>query len=58
MANVKAGQLDRRAAVDCLLKARRDALIVTGLGATTYDVAAVGDDDRNFYLCLQQTDNQ
>ena len=50
MAKVSAGQLDRRVVVDRLLKYRKNALIVTGLGAPTYDVAAVGDDDRNFYL--------
>jgi len=50
MAKVNAGQLDRRVVVGRLLKDRRNALLVTGLGAPTYDVAAVGDDDRNFYL--------
>lgn len=50
MAKVNAGQLDRRVVVDRLLKDRKNALLVTGLGASTYDVAAVGDDDRNFYL--------
>jgi len=33
-----------------LLEGRGDLLLVTGLGSTTYDAAAVGDDDRNFYL--------
>jgi thiamine pyrophosphate-dependent acetolactate synthase large subunit-like protein len=33
-----------------LLENRGDLLLVTGLGSTTYDAAAVGDDDRNFYL--------
>lgn len=50
MAKVNAGQLDRRVVVARLLKDRKNALVVTGLGASTYDVAAVGDDDRNFYL--------
>ncbi|MBZ0218581.1 MAG: hypothetical protein K8F25_18645 [Fimbriimonadaceae bacterium] len=42
--------LDRRQAVAALLKDRGDLLIVTGLGSPTYDVAALGDDPRNFYL--------
>lgn len=42
--------LDRRQAVARLLADRRDALVVTGLGAPTYDVAAAGDHERNFYL--------
>jgi thiamine pyrophosphate-dependent acetolactate synthase large subunit-like protein len=43
-------RLDRRAAMRTLLDDRGDLLLVTGLGSTTYDAAAVGDDDRNFYL--------
>jgi thiamine pyrophosphate-dependent acetolactate synthase large subunit-like protein len=43
-------RLDRRAAMRVLLEGRGDLLLVTGLGSTTYDAAAVGDDDRNFYL--------
>jgi thiamine pyrophosphate-dependent acetolactate synthase large subunit-like protein len=42
--------LDRRTAVARLLADRGDALVVTGLGAPTYDVAALGDHERNFYL--------
>lgn len=43
--------LERRAAMATLLKNRADNLfVVPGLGSTTYDLAAVGDDDRNFYL--------
>jgi thiamine pyrophosphate-dependent acetolactate synthase large subunit-like protein len=42
--------LDRRAAVRVLLAERDDLLVVCGLGSPTYDVAAAGDDDRNFYL--------
>lgn len=42
--------LDRRDAVARLLRDRRDLLVVTGLGSPTYDVAAAGDHDRNFYL--------
>jgi thiamine pyrophosphate-dependent acetolactate synthase large subunit-like protein len=43
-------RLDRRAAMRILLDKRSDLLLVTGLGSTTWDAAAVGDDDRNFYL--------
>lgn len=42
--------LDRREAVARLLRERGDLLVVTGLGSATYDVAAAGDDPRNFYL--------
>jgi thiamine pyrophosphate-dependent acetolactate synthase large subunit-like protein len=42
--------LDRRAAMRTLLDGRGDLLLVTGLGSTTYDAAAVADDERNFYL--------
>ena len=44
------GVLDRREVVARLLRDRRDLLVVTGLGSPTYDVAAAGDHDRNFYL--------
>ena len=45
------GGLDRRAAIKTLLANRPDDLfIVPGLGSTTYDLASLGDDDRNFYL--------
>lgn len=43
-------RLDRRAAVARILAARGDGLLVTGLGSTTWDAAAAGDDPRNFYL--------
>src|SRR5438067_7726444 len=43
-------RLDRRAAMRALLDNRGDMLLVTGLGSTTWDAAAVGDDERNFYL--------
>jgi thiamine pyrophosphate-dependent acetolactate synthase large subunit-like protein len=43
-------RLDRRAAMRILLEGRGDLLLVTGLGSTTWDAAAVADDDRNFYL--------
>lgn len=42
--------LDRRTAVARLLRDRGDLLVVTGLGSPTYDVAAAGDHERNFYL--------
>jgi thiamine pyrophosphate-dependent acetolactate synthase large subunit-like protein len=46
----KANLLDRRAVVSQLLKDRNGAIAVGGLGASTYDIAAAGDDVRNFYL--------
>jgi thiamine pyrophosphate-dependent acetolactate synthase large subunit-like protein len=42
--------LERRAVVSCLLKDRKGTIAVGGLGASTYDIAAAGDHDRNFYL--------
>jgi thiamine pyrophosphate-dependent acetolactate synthase large subunit-like protein len=42
--------LDRRSVVSSLLANRKDAIAVGGLGASTYDIAAAGDHDRNFYL--------
>ncbi len=42
--------LDRRAAMAALVEGRGDLLIVPGLGSTTWDLAAAGDDPRNFYL--------
>ncbi|MFZ0350564.1 MAG: thiamine pyrophosphate-dependent enzyme [Pseudolabrys sp.] len=43
--------LERRAAMATLLAERGDdLLVVPGLGSTTWDAAAVGDNDRNFYL--------
>ena len=45
-----AGVIDRRAAMRALLDRRGDMLLVTGLGSTTWDAAAIGDDERNFYL--------
>jgi thiamine pyrophosphate-dependent acetolactate synthase large subunit-like protein len=45
------GRLERRAAMATLLAERgEDLLVVPGLGSTTWDLAALGDDDRNFYL--------
>jgi thiamine pyrophosphate-dependent acetolactate synthase large subunit-like protein len=46
----KANLLDRRSVVGSLLADRKDAIAVGGLGASTYDIAAAGDHDRNFYL--------
>jgi thiamine pyrophosphate-dependent acetolactate synthase large subunit-like protein len=41
--------LDRRRIVASILARRGDALVVTGLGAPTWDVAAAGNHDLNFY---------
>src|SRR6201996_1852980 len=46
----KANLLERRSVVSALLEGRKDAIVVGGLGASTYDMAAAGDHDRNFYL--------
>lgn len=46
----KANLLDRRQVVSTLLADRKDALVVAGLGASTYDLAAAGDHVRNLYL--------
>ena len=46
----KANLLDRRAVVSGLLANRKDAIVIGGLGASTYDIAASGDHERNFYL--------
>ena len=46
----KANLLDRRKVVSSLLAERKDTIVVGGLGASTYDIAAAGDHDRNFYL--------
>ncbi|MGB0398121.1 MAG: thiamine pyrophosphate-dependent enzyme [Candidatus Puniceispirillaceae bacterium] len=42
--------LQRREVVSKLNQGRGDALMVTGLGSSSYDLHAAGDDDRNFYL--------
>jgi thiamine pyrophosphate-dependent acetolactate synthase large subunit-like protein len=44
------GTLDRREVVATLLRDPGDLLVVTGLGAATYDVGSVGDRPTNFYL--------
>jgi thiamine pyrophosphate-dependent acetolactate synthase large subunit-like protein len=46
----KANLLERRSVVSSLLAERKDAIVIGGLGASTYDIAAAGDHDRNFYL--------
>jgi thiamine pyrophosphate-dependent acetolactate synthase large subunit-like protein len=44
-------KLERRAAMVTLLAGRNDdLLVVPGLGSTAWDLAAAGDNDRNFYL--------
>lgn len=45
-----ATMLDRRKAVARILKDRGDALVVTGLGAPSFDAFAAGDSPNNFYL--------
>ena len=46
----KTNLLERRSVVSSLLKDRKDAVVVGGLGASTYDITAAGDHDRNLYL--------
>jgi len=46
----KTNLLDRRAVVSTMLKDRKGMVAVGGLGASTNDMAAAGDHDRNFYL--------
>jgi thiamine pyrophosphate-dependent acetolactate synthase large subunit-like protein len=43
-------QLDRRDVVHAILRDRGDALVVSGLGSPTWDVASAGDSALNFYL--------
>ncbi len=45
-----AGTLKRRETMARILAARGDALVVTGLGSTTYDAFAIGDSPLTFYL--------
>lgn len=45
-----AAHLDRRQAVATLLAGHAEALVVSGLGGTSWDVAAAGDRPRYFYL--------
>ena len=42
--------LERRAVVRRILEDRGDTLVITGLGSATFDTAAAGDHDNNFYL--------
>ncbi|MBI05084.1 MAG: aldehyde dehydrogenase [Pelagibacteraceae bacterium] len=42
--------LNRRVVVSQIMRERGDALVVTGLGSTTWDAAAAGDHPNNFYL--------
>jgi thiamine pyrophosphate-dependent acetolactate synthase large subunit-like protein len=44
------GVLDRRAVAAALLRDPGDLLVVTGLGAASYDAGAAGDRPLNFYL--------
>jgi thiamine pyrophosphate-dependent acetolactate synthase large subunit-like protein len=49
-AKLLANRLERRSVVGSLLADRKEMIAVGGLGASTYDIAAAGDHDRNFYL--------
>ena len=42
--------LNRRKVIANLLAQRGNALVITGLGSTTWDTAAAGDHELNFYL--------
>ncbi len=42
--------LQRRPVVTKILESRKDELLITGLGAPTWDVASVSDHPNNFYL--------
>ena len=46
----KTNLLERRSVVSSLLAGRKGLIAVGGLGASTYDIAAAGDHERNFYL--------
>lgn len=47
---VEKDRFDRRKLVAHLLKQRGEALVVGGLGASTWDLAAADGDDRNVYM--------
>lgn len=49
MAQTKKSNLDRRVAVKAILSERGDALVVTGLGSSSYDVGTM-DHPNNYYL--------
>ena len=42
--------LNRREVVKSILNERDECLVVSGLGSSTYDVHAAGDNEKNFYL--------
>jgi thiamine pyrophosphate-dependent acetolactate synthase large subunit-like protein len=45
------GRLERRAAMAALMADRgADLLVVPGLGSTTWDLAALGENDKDFYM--------
>ena len=46
----KGVNIERRKAVEHLLRDRDNMLVVCGLGSSTYDVYAAGDHHANFYL--------
>ena len=52
MSNIQAfsGTIERRAFVKELISLCPEALVVGGLGSSTYDMFAAGDRDQNFYL--------
>lgn len=50
MSGANDGTLDRRIVVAELLRDPGDLMVVSGLGAATYDVGATGDRPLNFYL--------
>jgi thiamine pyrophosphate-dependent acetolactate synthase large subunit-like protein len=50
MSLTKDATLARRDAVNALLAERKNLLVVTGLGSSSYDVHDVGDRDDNYYL--------
>lgn len=50
MVSATGNLLDRRAAVASLLADRGDLLVISGLGSSSYDANAAGDNDANFYL--------
>jgi len=50
MTSTHTSTIDRRDFVAALTKACPDALIVAGLGSSTYDLFAAGDRPNNFYL--------
>lgn len=45
-----AEKLNRRKVVARIVRDRKDLVVISSLGSPTYDLAAAGDHDRNFYL--------